>query len=38
MYAGLAVIALRGIISASGLDWIGRKIMPWAPDIQDRTR
>jgi NitT/TauT family transport system permease protein len=38
MYAGLVVISALGILFASGLTWLGKRVMPWAPDIQDRTR
>jgi NitT/TauT family transport system permease protein len=38
MYAGLVVIAALGVLFTNGLTWLGRRVMPWAPDIQDRTR
>ena len=38
MYAGLVVIAFMGVLFTSGLDYIGRKMMPWAKDVQSRTR
>ena len=27
-----------GGLSANGLTWPGGRVVPWAPDIQDRTR
>lgn len=38
MYAGLVVIAVLGIVFTNGLMRVGRWLMPWAQDIQDRTR
>jgi ABC-type nitrate/sulfonate/bicarbonate transport system permease component len=38
MYAGLVVISFLGVLFNSGLDLVGRKMMPWAKDIQSRTR
>jgi len=29
MYAGLVVIAALGLLFTNGLDWIGRRLMPW---------
>jgi len=37
MYVGLVVIAILGLMFTSGLDRLGRRLMPWAKDIQDRT-
>jgi NitT/TauT family transport system permease protein len=38
MYAGLVVIAALGLIITSGLERLGKALMPWAEDVQDRTR
>ncbi|RMF78704.1 MAG: ABC transporter permease [Chloroflexi bacterium] len=38
MYAGLIVIAALGLFFTSGLERIGRFLMPWAGDIQSRTK
>jgi NitT/TauT family transport system permease protein len=38
MYAGLVVIAALGLIFTSGLERLGKALMPWAEDVQDRTR
>lgn len=37
MYAGLVVIAILGMLFTRGLERLGRALMPWAVDIQDRT-
>ena len=29
MYAGLFVVMLLGVILTFGLEWVGRKLMPW---------
>ncbi|MBK7919390.1 MAG: ABC transporter permease [Chloroflexi bacterium] len=29
MYAGLVVIAVLGLLFTNGLDWVGRRLMPW---------
>jgi len=29
MYAGLVVIAVLGLLFTNGLDWAGRRLMPW---------
>jgi NitT/TauT family transport system permease protein len=38
MYAGLIIIAFLGVLFTSGLEFAGRKLMPWSKDIQNRTR
>jgi NitT/TauT family transport system permease protein len=38
MYVGLVVIAALGMLFTSGLEHLGRALMPWAQDVQDRTR
>ena len=38
MYAALIVIAAMGVLFTSGLDYAGKKLMPWARNAQDRTR
>lgn len=38
MYVGLVVIAALGIIFTSLLGRVGKLLMPWGQDIQDRTR
>lgn len=38
MYTGLVVIAVLGILFTNGLERAGRRLMPWAQDIQTRTR
>jgi len=38
MYAGLTVIALLGILFASGLDRVIRSLMPWAQNDQERYK
>jgi NitT/TauT family transport system permease protein len=38
MYAGLVVIAALGVLFTSGLEFVGKKMMPWARDVQSRTR
>lgn len=38
MYAGLVVIAILGITFANGLERLGKVLMPWAEDVQNRTR
>lgn len=38
MYAGLVVIAALGFLFTSGLERVGRALMPWAQDVHDRTR
>lgn len=37
MYVGLVVIAVLGVLVTSGLERVGRALMPWALDIRDRT-
>jgi len=37
MYVGLVVIAILGVLFTRGLERLGRALMPWAMDIQDRT-
>jgi NitT/TauT family transport system permease protein len=38
MYAGLVIIAVLGVLFTSGLARLGQTLMPWAQDIQQRTR
>lgn len=38
MYVGLAVIAILGVMFTNGLVRLGRLLMPWARDIQERTQ
>lgn len=38
MYAGLVVLGVLGLIFTSGLERIGKILMPWAEDVQNRTR
>lgn len=38
MYAGLVVIAILGLIFTSGLERLGKALMPWAEDVQQRAR
>ena len=38
MYVGMVVMAILGVLVTSGLKRLGRVLMPWALDIQDRTR
>ncbi len=38
MYAGLVVIAALGLIFTTGLERLGKALMPWAEDVQNRTR
>jgi NitT/TauT family transport system permease protein len=38
MYAGLVVIAILGVLFTTGLEWLGKALMPWAEDVQNRTR
>lgn len=38
MYVGLVAIAVLGVLSTSGLERLGRRLMPWAQDIQERTQ
>jgi NitT/TauT family transport system permease protein len=38
MYVGLVVMATLGVLVTSGLERLGRMLMPWAQDIQERTR
>ena len=33
MYVGLVTIALLGILTTNGLDWLRRRLMPWAQDF-----
>ncbi|MDY6867730.1 MAG: ABC transporter permease [Chloroflexota bacterium] len=33
MYAGLVVIAFLGLLFTNGLEYIGRRLMPWAQEI-----
>jgi NitT/TauT family transport system permease protein len=33
MYVGLVIIALLGLLSTSGLEWLRRWLMPWAQDF-----
>lgn len=37
MYAGLVVIAALGLLFTTGLERLGRALMPWAQDFQDRV-
>ncbi|MFQ5612566.1 MAG: ABC transporter permease [Anaerolineae bacterium] len=38
MYVGLVVIAVLGLLFTNGLERMGQALMPWAQDIQQRTR
>jgi NitT/TauT family transport system permease protein len=38
MYAGLVVIGALGLIFTTGLERLGKALMPWAEDVQNRTR
>jgi NitT/TauT family transport system permease protein len=38
MYVGLVVIAALGLLFTNGLERLGKALMPWAQDIQERTR
>jgi ABC-type nitrate/sulfonate/bicarbonate transport system permease component len=38
MYVGLVVIGVLGLLSTNGVERLGQWIMPWAQDIQDRSR
>lgn len=38
MYAGLVVIALLGLLFTTGLERLGKKLMPWAEEFQERSR
>ena len=38
MYVGLVVIAFFGVIFTTGLERLGRNLMPWSQDIQSRTQ
>ena len=38
MYAGLVVIAALGLLFTTGLEHLGKALMPWAEDIQNRTK
>jgi NitT/TauT family transport system permease protein len=38
MYVGLVVIGVLGLLSTNGVEYLGQRIMPWAQDIQDRSR
>lgn len=38
MYVGLVVLGVLGLIFTSGLERIGKILMPWAEDVQNRTR
>jgi NitT/TauT family transport system permease protein len=38
MYVGLVVIGFLGILFTNGLEYLGRKLMPWSQDIQQRTK
>ncbi len=33
MYVGLVTIALLGLLSTNGLEWLRRWLMPWAQDF-----
>jgi NitT/TauT family transport system permease protein len=38
MYVGIMVMAIIGLLVTNGLKRLGRWLMPWAVDIQERTR
>ncbi len=38
MYVGLVVIGTLGVLSTRGLERLSQALMPWAVDIQERTR
>lgn len=33
MYVGLVVIAMLGLLTTNGLEWLRRRLMPWAQDF-----
>ncbi|MDX1665120.1 MAG: ABC transporter permease [Candidatus Promineifilaceae bacterium] len=38
MYVGLVVIGFLGLLFTHGLEYVGRRVMPWAQDVQTRTQ
>jgi NitT/TauT family transport system permease protein len=38
MYAGLVVIALLGLLFTTGLERLGKRLMPWAEEFRERSR
>jgi NitT/TauT family transport system permease protein len=38
MYVGMVVLAVLGLLVSDGLKRLGRTLMPWAVDIQERTQ
>jgi ABC-type nitrate/sulfonate/bicarbonate transport system permease component len=37
MYVGLVVIGILGLLFTNGVEHLGKLLMPWAQDIQDRS-
>jgi NitT/TauT family transport system permease protein len=37
MYASLVVIAILGLVLTTGMERLGKALMPWAPNIQERS-
>lgn len=37
MYAGLVVIAILGLLFTTGLERLGKRLMPWAEEFQERS-
>jgi len=33
MYVGLVTIALLGLVTTNGLEWLRRRLMPWAQEF-----
>lgn len=38
MYAGLVVIAILGLLFTTGLERLGKRLMPWAEDSRERSK
>jgi NitT/TauT family transport system permease protein len=38
MYAGLVVIAMLGLLFTTGLERLGKKLMPWAEEFQEHSK